>query len=397
MIKAAMRTYKLMILFAIAGAILYFSSGHKVPTVRNSIKLSGKNRMELYNVLLRYEAHPKDSLKLRAAKFLIRNMQYKYKTYCGTAYRHSDLQSITARHITQNIDAAFEAWQKPWASHLSFDEFCEYILPYRNGEYVPEDWREFCTTQLSPFLGSNTQTALDACELVNNRLINSPDLFSYLYTDASVPYPGNGLMVRTKNECSVNRAAYAMRSMGIPVAIEFIPGFMDKKGKYIYNVVYNNDKKYYDFVGGVQNPCNYIESVIPIPKVFRKTYAVQDNALALMNGQEEIPDLFKDPCLKDVTANYPFIQPQELRLEITSDRPKKNFIYLCIIADDGLQPVDWCKVKRNFVHFRNIGPGIIYQVAYYENGEFYPLGYSYQVTSKGERRMVRKIGLTRKS
>lgn len=42
------------------------------------LDLSGNNRHELEKVLMHYKQSPKDSLKLRAAKFLIINMSHHY-------------------------------------------------------------------------------------------------------------------------------------------------------------------------------------------------------------------------------------------------------------------------------------------------------------------------------
>lgn len=40
-----------------------------------------------------------------------------------------DIQAIKAEFIIENIACAFEAYKKPCPSHLSFEIFCEYVLP----------------------------------------------------------------------------------------------------------------------------------------------------------------------------------------------------------------------------------------------------------------------------
>ena len=47
------------------------------------LDLSGNNRHELEKVLMHYKQSPKDSLKLRAAKFLIINMSHHYSLSGG--------------------------------------------------------------------------------------------------------------------------------------------------------------------------------------------------------------------------------------------------------------------------------------------------------------------------
>ena len=144
-----------------------------------ALDLAGTNRSELEIVLKHYE---NDSLKLEAAKFLIRNMPGHY-SYSDTSVvlRYSqavdsillamkdssssyiadsinacanrmgmpklkkvqDIKIMTAQYLIKNIDVAFDDWQKgQWAQHLAFDEFCEYLLPYKVEELqLLDDWR----------------------------------------------------------------------------------------------------------------------------------------------------------------------------------------------------------------------------------------------------------------
>lgn len=53
-----------------------------------------------------------------------------------------DAEVITADYLIDNIDHAFEVWGKrPWAKYYSFDDFCEYVLPYRIANEPLEAWR----------------------------------------------------------------------------------------------------------------------------------------------------------------------------------------------------------------------------------------------------------------
>jgi hypothetical protein len=43
-----------------------------------------------------------------------------------------DAHVITADYLIENIDLAFEEWEKrPWNKYFTFDDFCELILPYQ--------------------------------------------------------------------------------------------------------------------------------------------------------------------------------------------------------------------------------------------------------------------------
>lgn len=131
----------------------------KMPaTVEAALKDAGNNRRELQKVLEHYSA-PADTLKLKAAKFLIANMPYHYGYYGSEMEKHGiifsiidtlsyrkenvtvedkmhigdslltiydeprqdgvkaipDTKVVSADYLITNIDFAFRAWQQaPW-------------------------------------------------------------------------------------------------------------------------------------------------------------------------------------------------------------------------------------------------------------------------------------------
>lgn len=58
-----------------------------------------------------------------------------------------DIDTITEKYLIDNIDLAFDSWNRPWAKSVSFDEFCKYILPYRNGDEELSNWRRYFKTR----------------------------------------------------------------------------------------------------------------------------------------------------------------------------------------------------------------------------------------------------------
>ena len=121
---------------------------------------------DLQQVLDYYEG---DAEKLRAAEFLIDNLPYhesvafadmapqhlayelfgtgRYSQFrardsvvrrygywgVDNPYFLSDIY-INPNFLIDNIDWAFKVWkEQPWGKNVSFEQFCEYILPYRVG------------------------------------------------------------------------------------------------------------------------------------------------------------------------------------------------------------------------------------------------------------------------
>ena len=152
------------------------------PDVRDALDQAGENRAELEQAL-EYFSSWEDTLKLKAAYFLIGNMAgHGYAVFGlfdssgnrldfdATIYKDYDevvraadslellhgeidftkdtliydLQSIKSDFLINQIDFAFRAWRtKPWAGSLLFKDFLEYVLPYRGSNEPLEPWREY--------------------------------------------------------------------------------------------------------------------------------------------------------------------------------------------------------------------------------------------------------------
>lgn len=185
--------------------ILFCSCSHKsLSPLEEVYKLAGSNKKELMRVIRHYSTDPVDSLRLKAAEFLILNMVGKYseyyeapwqdvatlnmrwssssdkekvlKTYkVGETIRRDDLIHVKADYLISNIDLAFRVWEdKPWGKHISFDTFCEEILPYRIGTEPLENWREKVLASFADvdnmLKEDSTLTAVEACSRVNDIL-----------------------------------------------------------------------------------------------------------------------------------------------------------------------------------------------------------------------------------
>ena len=386
-----------------------------------ALQTAKENRQELEKVLQYYQGNKQ---KEDAAKFLIRNMlgksypegktidefhlfidsvyqteqeeydqqtinksyQTKSKDPQGFTRQQTDLQQLKAEFLIAQIDGAFRVWQKPWNKQLSFDDFCEWILPYRIGNELPELWREPYYDTFAGLLSDSISTARDACIAINNELIKRP---IHIFTDFPKPAeikPSSLIHIKF-GLCGdyTNLAIYAMRSVGIPVTTGTIPHWGRSNNSHSFNLLYDGNGNYYDFAGGEQNPGDHLARFEDIPKVYQKTFSVQPNSLIMTNtSKEDIPPFFKNPYLKDVTEHFPFIHPQTVTIPLTKGNTPNKYAYLCVFDPKGWFPIDWGKISDKKVTFKHIGPDIIYQINSFDNNMLQPLSSPFVVDSTGK-------------
>ncbi|WP_418542640.1 transglutaminase domain-containing protein [Parabacteroides goldsteinii] len=407
----------------VLGLYLFLLSGCSNTNNRQlelALQTAGNNRQQLEKVIQHYQG---DKQKEDAARFLIRNMLGKYyqegdridkfHQFIDSAYqikqeeydqqtindtyrtnnehqqndakRQADLQQLNANFLITQIDAAFQVWQKPWNKHLSFDEFCEWILPYRIGNELPEIWREEYYNAFSGLLTDSILTARDACIAINNELIKLP---IHVFNDFPKPAdikPSSLIHIKF-GLCGdyTNLAIYAMRSVGIPVTTGSIPHWGHSNNSHAFNLLNGEDGNYYDFAGGEHHPGDHLKRFDGIPKVYQKTFSVQQTSLVMTNtSKEEIPAFFKNPFMKDITDHFPVIHPQTVSIPLNRTCHNK-YAYLCVFDPQGWFPVDWGKISDKKVTFNHIGPDIIYQVNSYEDNSLQPLSSPFVVDSTGK-------------
>ena len=241
-----------------------YSCNRPPKDVRIVLNAAGGNRTELKKVLRYYSQNPADSLKLKAAYFLIRNMDGKfyydgelmdiYNNYfhlisdddvrnrkvldsiagiygplsVDRLERKADLEHLKATYLINNIDMAFKVYlEQPWGKDISFDQFCEYILPYRIGNERPEYDRSEIYRQYNRLLDSVRMaggTAVDACSVINNEL--KRNLWKWTLLLSSFPdFSASALLRYRMGNCRemTGIAIFVMRALGIPVSGDFTP------------------------------------------------------------------------------------------------------------------------------------------------------------------------------
>jgi len=420
---------KYIVLFISLSLVLFFSC-YDFSSYPKSLypifEQAGSNQSELKKVLRHYGHRASDSLKLKAAIFLIENMDahhsyvsdqweecqveldtlFKkerekdklkhgfdsiYKKYDLSEVRYiSDLRQVNATYLIRCIDYAFEKWKTPYAKYLNFDEFCEYLLPYRVGNEPLVNWQKVINNQYIPELFSEIKkskdsiTSVDICEAL--RILKD----GYLHYPASdVPdYNVHMLLAAKVAACRQYclKIQLAAHCLGVPVVLDYTPQWATRSMGHEWNALITNDGKALSF--GIKDKCKlgiHIELVpdrIP-PKVYRQTFAKQKESLSMLHGNEEIPPTFSSPCIKDVTKDY--YSTVDVPVKFNLIVPEHNrFAYLAVFNNKSWIPVSWAKMNEGKAVFKDLHKGILCLPGYYFQKQFMPSAYPVIIDSLGK-------------
>ena len=422
--------YKLGIL-GVFIVFLCFSCGKRQNYLEEALQFAGANRPELEKALAHYRQNPEDSLKYKAAVFLIENMPGHY-SYKNTAYLQSyydelcdsvslnnsnianrdiiekissryndsriremawDSRTITAKYIIDNIERAFDAWKTgEWATHVSFDDFCEYILPYKGSELQSLDnWREYAKDSLKSDID-----LLHYCDLYKNLTFQAATSVSKeIIRINQQEYPIGGVnAIPVKDIKTILKMPYGscedysflalsvMRSKGIPVMEDFTPQWPFQALGHSWNTVLDNYGKNVVFSAGYSNPGEPHKPDERMAKVFRKCYAVNRDILAIHFAEQSVPLAFKNFFIKDVTDEYMDTRDVEIKIP-AAFRNKHQYAYLAVFDNRNWIPVQFGKVNGQKVEFGKMGKMCMYLPVFYDESGICPFAAPFYIAYDG--------------
>lgn len=298
------------------------------------------------------------------------------------------MQSIQADYLIRNIDLAVDEWQSGlWAKHLVFEEFCEYILPYRFGSERIEEWREKLIKKYKhriDWLNGYDQkrnSAYWAALYLNQEIDKEGQYMPPVPFDHTVSYLDNMKI----GDCAdyAIYAMYIMRACGVPVSVDYTPQWPNRSKRHIWNVLHNNNGKDIAFLGGDIDPGFPHYPSDKFAKIFRHTFAYQQESLFAIKGDEEIPREFDTPFIKDVSNRY--FEGIDIQIELSpSIKTRNKTAYLAVFDNQTWIPIHWGQIGKNRkVKFSDMGKGIVYLPVLYEQGRIVPIGVPLIVSETG--------------
>lgn len=358
-------------------AFFVFSCSPEEGSLEAALNAAERNRGELEKVLGHYK---NDSAKLAAAQFLIENLpeHYSYRgkgidNYYATAralflsglspweqydsllhiYKEkyagleddtiSDAKIITAKYLIKNIDQAFDQWRShPWADHLTFDEFCEWLLPYKAVELQSLDsWRDSLYEAFTSDLRSMPHdddaygTAVNAANTVNCEIQRKIRPFG-IYSERVHPFLSAGTLPHfTFGVCTdyVVLSVLTLRSVGIPCVIDETPYWGRFRAGHSWVTILNSRGEELTSEWDVSSAFGTAFFTDKrIPKVYRNTFAVNRERKRYMEESE-----YKYPfslCQTDVTSRYFRTADIEVPLP-DSFTPSETYAYIATFTGTG--------------------------------------------------------------
>lgn len=390
------------------------TSTHYPAKVEKVLQKSGKNRPELEKAL-KFFYREKDSLKIKAINFLVANMDIHYSAdyywadekgnkvpFSDLAYPSfdaaveafnqlkklhpglhpvsivsQDIDSIKGEFLIENVQKAFVAWKGSLVKKLSFDYFCEYLLPYRVTIEPLEHWRDEYQQRFSPVVQTAPKTLQDyVWAIARDRKVWFTTTFTSEQRGEPLPRLGAlQLLQRKKGACEdlASLEVFTLRSQGLPASVDFAPYWATSTGNHSMNATFdmNNQPIHFDAASDLVVPAKLVREPA---KVVRVTYSKQPGVLAGFKGKTEIPEGFmRLQNYKDVTKEY--WETKDITCNLFPAGKPHDIVYACVLNFMHWMPSWWGKVKANRVTFTNMTKGVVYLPAYYINGKMEPAGY----------------------
>lgn len=381
---------------------------------------AGANRSEILSVINHYSKS--DSLKFESAKFLLKHLT-GHRSIKSTALDSMisilnsneaefsdtqkeklwkelnsndkienipDIKYLKAKDIIANIDTAFNTWStSPWKADVSFQIFCDYILPHRvMTEMFTPGWREKLRSEYSDIIADETDIlrafAKIHCEVMK-RFRNHSLGIPYIAPLKDLGLFGTGSCIQG---CVYETAV--MRSLGIPAAIDGIEVWSNysRNGHawcalVLDNATYTMTKhdtvasKFNVIDSSIFPSCDGLEENYPYSATFKKRAAkINRNRYSFKNvtysdsyAPDSIRNIFENPYAEDITKDY-----FKNSISITLQSKYHGYIYLCIWRTNyGWYPMAYANNNEDKFIFENLGDSTIYLPIVYSGGKPKPI------------------------
>ena len=201
----------------------------------------------------------------------------------------------------------------------------------------------------------------------------------YLY---KVPFwcniPSNSCETRTTTALAI------LRSKGFPVSYDFIQQWATNNNAHSWLSVLTDHNRRIPCEGGHEP---FLASVRPGEckgKVYRRTYSANPDLVLMNQHSSDIPPVFQDLFMKDVTDEYAATESPVFPVLSEKKESKEKYAYLTIFNGVDWTPIGFSRINsRKKVTFEKVEKGAVYMPAYYIDGKIKPFNYPALLNERG--------------
>ncbi len=391
--------------------------------VKQAIKFAGENKSELLKVIEFYSKNPEDSLKLKAAFYLIGNMPYHSFTDEDKFYspifdevgqfrkkiiekdtsitkeilsikvssrlkismdsmeresgqfredlkQNNDVNYLNSEYLIKNIDLAFKAYEEnPLKLCENFEEFLHFLLPYRAiGDPIQFNRRKELYTKYRWVFDSLKVSSLDKIvknisdELDLKAFELKHDNYKHFYTSKQIE--------KIKIASCIELSSYMvnlLRAIGIPSGIDYIKKWGDEHNSVNHTWIFYKTKKGFKAINsGAYRSLNHIYEISSIPKVFRQTFHPN------LEGENDVTSLYRK------TYN---VEIDNIFLKNTTE--EKTFLGVYDSSYGVFNIAQGKNTTDKKVLFADMGNDIVYFPFSNFNNVLKPINYPFELTKDG--------------
>lgn len=272
--------------------------------------------------------------------------------------------------ILENINWAFKMRDSTsWGRSISFDDFCNYVLPYRVSHEKYEPWRSHFYEMMQPVRDTTIaqnywEYARTLSSLVGYHVKPNHLFWAYPF-DISL-----SLIEKARLGACIHQVQYTtmlMRANGIPVGIDYVNRWANRSAGHHWCSLLMPDGTFKPFDPGKSKLEMEYDIDRVVAKVFRRTFTPNISELPIPIS-DEIPPFLYNFQQKDVTPEY----KKTVSISVPLFPTEKKFSYAVISTFDnvGWAPIYFGKVSFGKALFENMGCGVFYQAKYYQYGHY---------------------------
>ena len=414
--------------FVIFWGVILTQSCVEHPEFKEAYRVAGFNKNELKKVVSHFK---EDSIKSAATRFLISNMDIHYHYYdapsdkiiadladkqedrearadamilsgieehrslplMSNSKKRFDAREIKASVLIEHVDKAVSTWQSsPYAAFITFDQFCELLLPLKTNNSEPINWwtpfdREFQWLKDSLQSSSYPPYIISLYHNVLQR--DFGDFFPF--KKELNPVEINSIF---SGDCRLAAAleTAVFRVCGLPTGHFYVP-WANHHGSHHFAASLNTYNEWVIAQFFSTNEQDLLCRDKKIAKIFMWLYgkqALNFKAFAEENGipDNAIPRPLRRRNMIDVTGQ--FIPTSDAIVTIKNKKPKRaKAVFLCFFSNPQWREIDWAPLSGNSVSFKDLGKDLVYLPMFYDKNNYLPAGDPFILSLDGESKTIK--------